>query len=320
MREPGTQFNYSSGESALLAHVFRATRDIEEYAATYLFAPLGITRWFWKRPDRARRHRRRALSRCAGSGAHLVALPAGRAWQGRRMVIRGLGQGVGHARHRHHRPGAQYGYKWWLQPRREGRPAHLDRLGFWRTVPDHLSRSRLVVVFTAWNILGGGANAPSRDRPDACGGPAVAQDLFRRFADKIAVERTCGIRSSTATHADRMKSRFRRIVHLAAYIAPGRCGCGRNTDSASVSTISPRLRSTRGDSGAFRGLLRTRKTSIEPALFARSATPSAIYEVSKTGSESRRVRRCRPTLGNPSFLILLFVVEVAHPYLVWRFI
>ena len=47
MREPGTQFNYSSGESALLAHVFyRATgMDIEEYAARYLFAPLGSSRW-----------------------------------------------------------------------------------------------------------------------------------------------------------------------------------------------------------------------------------------------------------------------------------
>ena len=40
-----------SGERALLAHVFsRATGvDIEEYAVWHLFAPLGITQWFWKR-------------------------------------------------------------------------------------------------------------------------------------------------------------------------------------------------------------------------------------------------------------------------------
>ena len=51
MREPGTQFNYSSGESVLLAHIFRQAtgQDIEEYAAKYLFAPIGIERWFWKR-------------------------------------------------------------------------------------------------------------------------------------------------------------------------------------------------------------------------------------------------------------------------------
>ena len=50
-REPGTQFGYSSGESQLLAHIFRRATgvDIEEYAARHLFAPLGIERWFWKR-------------------------------------------------------------------------------------------------------------------------------------------------------------------------------------------------------------------------------------------------------------------------------
>ena len=44
-------FNYNSGASQLLAHIFRAAtgRDIEEYAAAHLFAPLGIRQWFWKR-------------------------------------------------------------------------------------------------------------------------------------------------------------------------------------------------------------------------------------------------------------------------------
>ena len=49
--DPGTRWNYNSGASALLAYVFRkATKmDIEEYAARNLFAPLGITQWYWKR-------------------------------------------------------------------------------------------------------------------------------------------------------------------------------------------------------------------------------------------------------------------------------
>jgi CubicO group peptidase (beta-lactamase class C family) len=40
--EPGLKFNYNSGASELLAHVFYAAtgQDIEEYAAKYLFAPL----------------------------------------------------------------------------------------------------------------------------------------------------------------------------------------------------------------------------------------------------------------------------------------
>ena len=39
------------GASQLLAHIVaRATGvDIEEYAATHVFAPLGIRDWFWKR-------------------------------------------------------------------------------------------------------------------------------------------------------------------------------------------------------------------------------------------------------------------------------
>jgi CubicO group peptidase (beta-lactamase class C family) len=50
-REPGERFNYNSGASQLLAHIFEhaAGVDIEEYAAEHVFAPLGIHEWFWKR-------------------------------------------------------------------------------------------------------------------------------------------------------------------------------------------------------------------------------------------------------------------------------
>ena len=49
--EPGSRFNYSSGTAEVLAHIFRVAtgQDVEEYAAKYLFAPLGITRFYWKR-------------------------------------------------------------------------------------------------------------------------------------------------------------------------------------------------------------------------------------------------------------------------------
>ena len=49
--EPGSRFNYSSGATELLAHIFRVAtgQDIEEYAAKNLFAPLGIDRFYWKR-------------------------------------------------------------------------------------------------------------------------------------------------------------------------------------------------------------------------------------------------------------------------------
>ena len=49
--EPGARFNYNSGATQILAHVFRRAtgHDVEEYAARHLFTPLGIERWFWKR-------------------------------------------------------------------------------------------------------------------------------------------------------------------------------------------------------------------------------------------------------------------------------
>ena len=51
VQEPGAAFKYNSGATQLLSHIFtRATgKDIEEYAQQYLFAPLGIERFYWKR-------------------------------------------------------------------------------------------------------------------------------------------------------------------------------------------------------------------------------------------------------------------------------
>ena len=48
--DPGTVFNYSSGASELLAHIFQKEtgQDIDAYGEKYLFAPLGI-KHHWKR-------------------------------------------------------------------------------------------------------------------------------------------------------------------------------------------------------------------------------------------------------------------------------
>ena len=49
--EPGQTFAYNSGATQLLSYIFRKAtgKDIEEYAAQNLFAPLGINEYFWKR-------------------------------------------------------------------------------------------------------------------------------------------------------------------------------------------------------------------------------------------------------------------------------
>jgi len=51
LTEPGTVFEYSSGATELFAYIFKRETgtDIEEYARRYLFRPLGIRAYHWKR-------------------------------------------------------------------------------------------------------------------------------------------------------------------------------------------------------------------------------------------------------------------------------
>ena len=63
-REPGTVFNYNSGETQLLSYIFHVAtgRDIEEYAAEHLFGPLGIERYLLEACPRPGRSIRREAS------------------------------------------------------------------------------------------------------------------------------------------------------------------------------------------------------------------------------------------------------------------
>ncbi len=161
MREPGRQFNYSSGESALLAHIFRQATgvDLEEYAARHLFAPLGITRWHWKRSA--------AGSLDTEGGLYLEALDVARIWQ---LWLQG-GRWAGHQVvspewiRESVRPAVtvgaagstvRYGYKWWLYPDPQD-PARYRWAGsgFGGQLPFAFPELDLVVVVNAWNILPG---------------------------------------------------------------------------------------------------------------------------------------------------------------------
>lgn len=165
-REPGTEFNYSSGETELLAHIFRRATgvDIEEYAARHLFGPLGITRWFWKRTPIG-------LIDTEG-GLYLEAKDLARIWylfmqdglwQGQRVISSDwIRQSVTPAVSVGNRPGgAQYGLKWWLYRN----PSDTTKLiwagsGFGGQLPMAFPERDLLVVFNGWNILPGGKGMP----------------------------------------------------------------------------------------------------------------------------------------------------------------
>ena len=164
--EPGTRFNYNSGASQLLAHVFRRATgvDIEEYAARHLFAPLGIREWFWKRTPAGVVDTEGGLYLAAEDLAKLwyLFLRDG-AWEGRQVVSRDWVRAsvtpavdVG-AR----RAGARYGLKWWLYPN----PTDSTRLmwagsGFGGQLPVAIPEDDLIIVFNGWNILPGQPSLP----------------------------------------------------------------------------------------------------------------------------------------------------------------
>jgi hypothetical protein len=161
MREPGTQFNYSSGESALLAHIFfRATGvDIEEYAARHLFAPLGITNWHWKRTTSGAIDTEGGLYLDATDLARIwqLWLQGGR-WQGTTVVSEAwVRESVTPHVATSTRAGApKYGFKWWLY----NNPVQTDAYiwagsGFGGQFPMAFPDQEMVVVFNAWNIAGG---------------------------------------------------------------------------------------------------------------------------------------------------------------------
>ncbi len=159
MREPGTQFNYSSGESALLAHVFRQAtgRDVEEYAAEHLFAPLEIDRWFWKRTPSGTADTEGGLYLAADDLARIwyLFLRDG-VWNGTRIVSADwVKQSTTPAVATGTAPtAAKYGLKWWLYPD----PLDASKFvwsgsGFGGQFPMAFPDLDLVVVFNAWNIL-----------------------------------------------------------------------------------------------------------------------------------------------------------------------
>ncbi|HEX6749388.1 MAG TPA: serine hydrolase [Longimicrobium sp.] len=166
MEEPGTRFNYNSGASELLAHVFhRATGvDVEEYAARYLFAPLGIRDWYWKRTPAGVPDTEGGLYLAADDLARLwyLFLRDG-SWNGRQVVTREwVRQSVLPAVAVGNRPGgARYGLKWWLYPN----PTDSTRVmwagsGFGGQFPVAIPEEDLIVVVNQWNILPGRPGLP----------------------------------------------------------------------------------------------------------------------------------------------------------------
>ena len=159
--EPGTVFNYNSGATLILGHIFRLATgtDIEEYALKHLFKPLGIDGYYWDRTPYGLTDTQEGLYISARSLAKIAQLflQKGR-WQDQQVVPAAWIEESISPRYPTGKPDDEaYGYLWWSQPYSfQGKTvrAYFGK-GFGGQRPIFLPELDMVIVLTGWNILPG---------------------------------------------------------------------------------------------------------------------------------------------------------------------
>ena len=154
---PGTFFNYDSGGVVLLSAMLKARTGMhaEEYAARYLFKPLGIEKWLWFHNAEGHSHTGGGLNLTARDTAKfgLLYLHGGR-WGDAQVVPEAWVKESFKSHVNLAAPGqppSGYGYLWWIgapDPRGRGQqdvPFARGRFGqYIFVVPEH---DMVVVVF-----------------------------------------------------------------------------------------------------------------------------------------------------------------------------
>jgi CubicO group peptidase (beta-lactamase class C family) len=156
--DPGTVFNYNSGATQLLSYIFTAAtgQDIEEYAAKYLFAPLGIEHYYWKRTPTGLADTEGGLYLMPRDLAKIgyLFLKNGE-WNGKQIVTPDWVK-LSVTPATSVSATVKYGLKWWLYPYNDGSSKFAwAGSGFGGQKPIVLPDYEIVLVFTGWNILGG---------------------------------------------------------------------------------------------------------------------------------------------------------------------
>jgi CubicO group peptidase (beta-lactamase class C family) len=153
--EPGKVFNYSSGNTEVLAYIFKKEtgQDIEAYGKKYLFNPLGIS-YFWKRTPLGVTDTEGGLYLSGEDLAKIgyLYLHDGR-WSSNQLVSRQwVTESVKPAVDAD--GGMKYGFKWWLYPRKDVNQLVWFALGFGGQRLAVFPQEQLIVAFTGWEVLG----------------------------------------------------------------------------------------------------------------------------------------------------------------------
>jgi len=152
---PGTHFAYSSGVSELLAHIFRREtgQDLEDYARSHLFEPLGIHDYHWKRTPLGEVDSEGGLFLSDYSLAKIGELYRRHGdWHGVRLI--GEDWILDSVTPRSTPgDGFRYGYQWWLPSYDGGSGFAWAGFGFGGQYVFVMPEDGVVAVTTAWNIL-----------------------------------------------------------------------------------------------------------------------------------------------------------------------
>ena len=152
--EPGDVFVYNSGATMLLSHMIRKTTglEVDEYGQKYLFEPLGIKEYYWKRTPRGLTDTEGGLYLKPEDLAKIgyLFLKDG-IWEGRRILPEGWVKESVTPRVELASSKTRYGYKWWLLPYKEGKYA-ITGLGYGGQRLIIIPDKELIAVFTGWNI------------------------------------------------------------------------------------------------------------------------------------------------------------------------
>jgi CubicO group peptidase (beta-lactamase class C family) len=152
--DPGTKWAYNSGGSHLQAGIIRSAtgRHIDDYAREFLFEPLGIKDWYWKKSPTGFPDSEGGLYLRAEDLAKIgyLYLHDG-VWNGRRILPEGW---VKDATSPHARVNAtwNYGFQWWLTTR-NGADVWAGR-GFGGQLLFVIPSRQTVAVINAWNVFG----------------------------------------------------------------------------------------------------------------------------------------------------------------------
>jgi CubicO group peptidase (beta-lactamase class C family) len=154
--EPGKIFVYNSGATELLAYIFKKVtgRNVDDYAAEYLFQPLG-TQYFWKHTPLGLPDTEGGLYLASRDLTRIGLLVLqGGLWEGKRIVpadwikesvAPAISTGDG---------GWKYGFQWWLIPYgKSGEKLAWAAHGFGGQQLILVPEYDLIVVFTGWDIL-----------------------------------------------------------------------------------------------------------------------------------------------------------------------